>query len=158
MTLEIIVAIDRNNGIGYQNRLPWHIPEDMRHFRELTTGHTVLMGRKTWDSLPAKFRPLPNRKNIVLTNQKDFVADGATVINSISDIPADKRVFVIGGATLYAQLIEVADVLHVTRVNTSAEVDTYFPQIDMTEWVSLDTVMLNNKEYEFSFLTFRRSS
>ena len=109
--LTLIAAIARNGVIGKGNALPWHLPEDLRRFKALTTGQAVIMGRKTWDSLPAKFRPLPNRLNIVVTRNRDYRAEGATVVGSLdAAIHASQTLtpFVIGGAELYAHALPLA--------------------------------------------------
>ena len=103
-TLTVIAAVARNGVIGKDNRLPWHLPADLKHFKALTTGHTVIMGRKTWESLPERFRPLPGRQNIVVTRNAGYAASGATVVNSLADAVAaasGSEAFVIGGAELY---------------------------------------------------------
>ena len=110
--LTLVVAIARNGVIGQDNRLPWHLPEDLAHFKALTTGHAVIMGRKTWASLPPKFRPLPQRLNIVVTRDPAFRADGAVVVHSLPDAVAaagDKQAFVIGGAEIYGLALPLAE-------------------------------------------------
>jgi len=103
--IAIIAAVAKNGVIGQGNALPWHLPEDMQHFKALTTGHTVIMGRKTWESLPPRFRPLPQRRNIVVSRNPDFRADGAEVVGSLQNamkLGAGATAFIIGGAELYA--------------------------------------------------------
>jgi dihydrofolate reductase len=133
----LIAAIARNGVIGIANRLPWHLPADLRHFKALTTGHAVIMGRKTWESLPAKFRPLPGRRNIVVTRNGEYVADGATVSLSLADAVATAsgdEVFVIGGAELYKAALPLADRLQLTEIDAAYEGDAWFPAINPGRW------------------------
>lgn len=110
--LSLIAAVARNRVIGKNNQLLWHLPEDMKHFREVTRGKPVIMGRKTWESLPEKFRPLPGRHNIVVSRNLDYKAPGATLVSSLEDAihltRSDDETFVIGGETLYRQALERA--------------------------------------------------
>lgn len=127
--INIIVAMDKNGGIGKDNKLLAHIPEDLKHFKDTTDGHTVVMGYSTWLSLPKK--PLPNRRNIVLTT-KDIELDGAVVIHSIDElkdwIDFDDEVFIIGGAKVYEQFLPYADRMYVTLIEDRFEADTFFPK------------------------------
>jgi dihydrofolate reductase len=135
--LTLIAAVARNGVIGIANRLPWQLPADLRRFKELTTGHTVIMGRKTWESLPAKFRPLPGRRNIVVTRNDSFLAEGAAVSASLPDAIAaanGDEAFVIGGAELYKAALPLADRLQLTEIDATYEGDTWFPVIDMAQW------------------------
>ena len=135
--LTVIAAVARNGVIGMDNRLPWQLPADLKHFRELTTGHAVLMGRKTWESLPAKFRPLPGRGNIVVTRNGAFRAEGATVATSLPEAVAaasGDEAFVIGGAELYKAALPLADRLQLTEIDANYEGDTWFPVIDRAQW------------------------
>lgn len=134
----IVAAVAKNGVIGKDNALPWRLPEDMAHFKALTTGHAVLMGRKTWESLPAKFRPLPNRRNYVLTRDPDYVAPGATVLHSLDEAmqlgAAETALFVIGGAELYRHMLPCADRLELTEIGAAFDGDAYFPAFDRNEW------------------------
>ncbi len=135
--LTLIAAVARNGVIGKDNRLPWHLPADLKHFKELTTGHAVIMGRKTWESLPAKFRPLPGRGNIVVTRNGAFRAEGAIVCTSLADAIAaasGDEAFVIGGAELYKAALPLADRLQLTEIDAEYEGDTWFPAIDGDRW------------------------
>ena len=132
--LNIIAAIGKNRELGLHGKLLWHIPEDMRRFKEVTTGHPVIMGRKTWESLPERFRPLPGRTNIVVTRQAGYEAAGATVADSLETARAAAaraagadEVFVIGGGELYAAALPYASRLYLTLVDDTAEADTFFP-------------------------------
>jgi dihydrofolate reductase len=134
--ISIIVAVADDWGIGRDNELLWHIPEDLKRFKKLTTGNAVIMGKKTWDSLPKK--PLPGRKNIVLTdNQKDSF-EGAMVALSIDEAlkycENGEEVFIIGGGSVYRQFMTIADRLYITHVHKTAPADIYFPEIDPQKW------------------------
>ena len=135
----IIAAVAKNRVIGKDNQLLWHIPEDMKHFRELTRGKPVIMGRKTWESLPEKFRPLPGRQNIVVTRNKAYVAEGALLAGSLDEAlkiadTAAAEVFIIGGAEIYQQALLLADTLYLTEIDLSPEGDALFPEISPAEW------------------------
>jgi dihydrofolate reductase len=130
----IVAAVARGGVIGRDNTIPWRLPEDMERFRALTTGHAVVMGRRTWDSLPARFRPLPGRRNLVVTRNLGWSAEGAERAGSLDEalrILADEpQVFVIGGAELYAAALPLADELYLTEVDVEVEGDTFFPGFD----------------------------
>jgi dihydrofolate reductase len=132
--IALVVAQASNRVIGRNGELPWHLPGDMRHFRELTTGKAVLMGRKTYESIPARFRPLPERRNLVLT-RNGFEAHGAETFGSLdAALKAADECFVIGGDAVYAQALPLADRLYVTDVEASSPGDAFFPPIDAVEW------------------------
>ena len=160
--LSIIVAIAQNGAIGKDNDLLWHLSGDLKRFKQLTTGHPVVMGRKTWDSLPK--RPLPKRQNIVMTNNPDFAADGATVVHSVNDLfnvlkDCDDEVFVMGGATIYKALLPFCQRLYITRVYRDYEADVYFPTIDMSEFtlVSLGEPMQDEESgLDFAYEEYER--
>jgi dihydrofolate reductase len=134
--ISIIVAVSDDWGIGKDNELLWHISEDLKRFKRLTTGKTVIMGKKTWYSLPK--RPLPGRKNIVLTDIPNEIIDGSETVYSIEGAlgkcSKDKEVFVIGGGSIYRQFMPKADRLYITHVHMKATADVYFPEIDMKIW------------------------
>jgi len=134
----LIAAVAKNGVIGKDNALPWHLPEDLQHFKALTTGHAVLMGRMTWESLPPKFRPLPNRRNFVLTRDASYVAPGATVVCSLDDAvkvsSGETALFVIGGAELYTHALPRADRLELTEIDAAFAGDARFPAFDHTQW------------------------
>ena len=135
--LTLIAAVARNGAIGKGNRLLWQIPEDMKRFKALTLGHAVLMGRKTWESLPEKFRPLPGRKNIVLSRHTYDQLPGASVKNTLDqaiDAAGGDDLFVIGGAEVYQQALLLADRLELTEVDDAPEGDAFFPAIDHKHW------------------------
>ena len=160
--LTLIAAVARNGVIGKDNCLPWHLPADLKHFKELTTGHTVIMGRKTWESLPAKFRPLPGRRNIVVTRNGDFHAEGATVSTSRADAIAaanSDEAFVIGGAELYAAALPLADRLQLTEIDAAYEGDTWFPAIDKSVWrESAREAHRDEAGLGYAFVTYLKSS
>ena len=136
-SLTLIAAVARNRVIGRGNDLVWRSPEDMARFKAATLGKTVIMGRKTWESLPPKFRPLPGRRNIVVTRQADYAAPGAEVATSLPAavvLADDGEAFVMGGGELYAQALPLADRLLLTEVELTPEGDTLFPEVAATEW------------------------
>ncbi len=136
MTISIIVAVAENNVIGNNNKLIWHISEDLKRFKKLTTGHPVIMGRKTYESLP--FKPLPKRKNIVISSQKNLKFDGAVIVNSVNkaleECKKEKEVFICGGAEIYKLFLPLADKLYITKVHKTFEGDTFFPEPDFSKW------------------------
>ena len=137
MPLHLIYARAANGVIGKDNALPWHLPEDLAHFRQLTQGCPVLMGRKTWDSLPPRFRPLPGRRNLVLTRQADWQENGAerasSLAQALSLCEQGDTVWVIGGAQLYAQALPLADVVEVTEIDQAFDGDAHAPNLG-PEW------------------------
>jgi len=134
----IIAAVAKNRVIGRDNQLIWNIQEDMAHFKALTAGHTVVMGRKTWESLPPRFRPLPGRRNIVISRQADYAAPGAEVVNSLENAlklaASAALVFIIGGEQIYTQAMALADRLEITEVDLEPEGDAWFPEIAAVNW------------------------
>ena len=137
MTLIIIAALAKNRAIGYQNRLLYHLPEDMQHFKRLTQGHTVVMGRRTFESLPKG--ALPNRRNIVLTRADGFAAENTEAYKSLeealSHCAPEETVYIIGGASVYAKALPLADRLNLTWIDDTPEhADTYFPEIPENDW------------------------
>ncbi|NMN99875.1 dihydrofolate reductase [Gordonia sp. TBRC 11910] len=138
-TVRLVWAQDLNGGIGKAARIPWRVPEDMARFKELTIGHPVVMGRKTWESLPPKFRPLPGRRNIVVTRDRSWTADGAEVAYSVDDAVRhcdDSLVSVIGGGEIYRAAMDLATELLVTEVDTAVEgADAHAPRIG-DEWIA----------------------
>ncbi len=134
--ISIIVAVSEDWGIGRNNELLWHIPEDMKRFKKMTLGNAVIMGKKTWESLPK--RPLPGRKNIVLTDKSDECIDGSITAYSIEDALSKcekgEEIFIIGGGSIYRQFMPIADRLYITHVHKKATADIYFPEIDPAKW------------------------
>ena len=162
MPLHLIYARAANGVIGKDNRLPWHIPEDMAHFKQLTQGCPVVMGRKTWDSLPPRFRPLPGRTNIVVTRQSDWQADGARRASSLADAVAqcdgEQTVWVIGGAQIYAEALPLADCVEVTEIAQDFDGDAYAPVLG-AEWVETAREHhVSTNGLPFSFVTRVRRS
>ena len=134
MALNLIFARARNGVIGHNNTLPWHLPEDLAHFKATTLGQPVIMGRKTWDSLPVKFRPLPGRMNIVVTRQTDWHSDDAHVVHSVDEAlqacPTEAQPWVIGGAELYRLAMPLATRVVVTEIDADYEGDAFAPELD----------------------------
>lgn len=159
MHFSIIVAIDEKGGIGKNNTLPWHIQADMKHFKELTTGGTVIMGRNTWESIPEKFRPLPNRLNIVLTGNLNYlVPDGVKLASSLDGALAvsEGKTFVIGGAKLFADAIKHPDCaeLLITQIEGDFDCDTFFPFIPAQFQKTEESEEIEENGITFRFLRF----
>lgn len=162
--ISFVVAMDENRVIGANGRLPWRLPADMRRFRELTIGHPVLMGRKTYESLPKRFRPLPGRENIILTRQSGYDAPGCQVYHTLEDALAAltdaQEVMVIGGAELFEQLLPLADRLYLTLVHGRHAGDVFFPPLDEAAWaeVSREKHPADAEHaLSFSFVTVERA-
>ena len=139
--LSLIAAVARNGVIGKDNQLLWHLPGDMRHFRETTRGKPVIMGRKTWESLPEAFRPLPGRHNIVVSRDPAYQASGATLAGSLADALRQaeaktnaEELFIIGGAELYRQALPLADRLYLTEIEQDFDGDVFFPEVQPQDW------------------------
>lgn len=139
MPLHMIYARARNGVIGKQGQLPWHLPEDLAHFKRTTLGQPVVMGRVTWESLPEKFRPLPGRSNVVVSRQPSFCAPGAQVVASLDDAMAlfspTEVIWLIGGAQLYAQGLAKASRIIVTEIDADYEGDAYAPSLSTSDWI-----------------------
>lgn len=140
--LSIVVAISENNAIGKDNQLLWHLPADLKHFKEITSGHTIIMGRKTYESIG---RPLPNRRNVVITRQPDLQIENIEVVNSLQEAISlcenEDEVFIIGGAEIYKHAISLTDRIHLTTVHQEYEADAFFPKLNADEWLEI------NQEY-----------
>lgn len=142
MIRSIIVAISENNGIGKDNDLLWHLPADMKFFRKTTTGHCIITGRKNYESIPEKYRPLAKRTNIVVTRNTNYQAEGAIVKNSLesalehADSMGEEEVFIIGGGQIYKEAIEksAVDKMYITHVAETFDADTFYPQVDLSNW------------------------
>lgn len=160
MKVALIVATDNERGIGKNNDLMWHLPADMKFFKDTTSGHIVVTGRKNYDSIPERFRPLPNRENAVLTRNADYKAPGALVFSSVPEClkhyEAEKgrTVFIIGGGQIYkeAMALNVLDEMYITHVNHIYGADTFFPDFDESEW-NVETVFEQqvDEKHEVSF-------
>jgi dihydrofolate reductase len=133
--ITLIAAAAENNALGKDNQLVWHLPEDFKRFKQITSGHYIIMGRKTFESFP---KPLPNRTHVIITRQKDYEVEGCIVVNSIEkaieSCPKNENVFIIGGAEIYNQSIDFADKIELTRVHANFEADAYFPEINLDKW------------------------
>ncbi len=156
----IIAAVAENNALGKDNDLLWHLPNDFKRFKALTTGHYIIMGRKTFESFP---KPLPNRTHVIITRQKKYVAQENCIV--VSDLkaafaicPENQDVYIIGGGEIYKQSIDIADKMELTRVHVSQiEADTYFPEFDEKDWELIFEEYHSSDEkhqYPFSFLTY----
>ena len=156
--LTIIAAASINNVIGFDNKLIWNIPKDLKRFKELTQGHSVIMGRKTFESLPS---PLPNRRNIVVTRNKEYSPEGIEVFSSVEDAidvcKDDLQPFIIGGGEIYSQTINLVDKIELTRVYKDYQGDTFFPDIPLDKF-ELDSELVNylddDSNTKYSFLTY----
>lgn len=159
--LTIIAAAAENNALGKDNQLLWHLPEDFKRFKALTSGHYIIMGRKTFESFP---KPLPNRTHIIITRQLDYSApEGCIVVPSLEKAiglcPKNEEAFVIGGGEIYQQALDVVDKIDVTRVHTTLDADTFFPTIDPTTWEMVFEEFHPKDEkhaFDFTFLTYVR--
>ncbi len=159
--ITIIAAIAKQNALGKDNQLIWHLPADLKRFKSITSGHPIIMGRKTFESLG---RPLPNRTNIVITRNKDYSPKGAIVVHSLNEAiekaqEIDEHIFIIGGATIYKKAIEIADVLDITKVHHSFEADVFFPEIDLKVWREVNHTSFKADEknkYDYSFVRYER--
>ena len=156
--ITIIAAASENNVIGKDNKLIWHLSDDLKHFKELTKGHNVIMGRKTFESMP---KALPNRTNVIITRNRNYTADNAIVVQSLDDAlkisKKDSQPFIIGGGEIYSQLIDSCDELLVTKIHREIHGDAYFPMIDLSVWSLIDqSEKLNENDIEFSYLTYRK--
>ena len=161
MALNLIFARARNGVIGKDNNLPWHLPEDLAHFKQTTLGQPVVMGRKTWESLPPKFRPLPGRTNIVVTRQTNWQAEGAVVAHSIEEAvqhcSADAQVWVIGGAEVYAQAMPLASRAVVTEIDADFEGDAFAPTFDASWQETARTTHMAANGLSYSLVTLNRT-
>lgn len=132
MTLSILVAHDQNRGIGFENQLPWYLPNDLKHVKQLSTGNTLVMGRNTFESIG---KALPNRRNVVLTRDQNFKADGIDVIHNVEDInQLEGHVFIFGGQSLFEMFIDKVDDMYITVIEDKFQADTFFPPYDFEDW------------------------
>lgn len=156
--LTIVVATDSRGGIGINNTLPWRLPEDLAHFKRTTSGHPIIMGRKTFDSIG---RPLPNRRNIVVTRNPDWRHDGcdtATSVDAAIALAGDTETFVIGGAQIFTEVLPRADRLIVTEIDKIFDCDTFFPRIDLQQWkeVTRERYHSAQNDCDYAFVTYIR--
>lgn len=158
--ITLIAAVGENNAIGKNNQLLWHLPNDFKRFKQITTNHFIIMGRKTFESFP---KPLPNRTHIVISRQKNYAPNGCIVVSNLEKAieicPKNEEVFIIGGGEIYNQSIIIADKLDITKVYHSFDGDVFFPEIDLKIW-KLTATIFNNKDekhqYDYSFQVFER--
>ena len=160
MTVSLVVAAAKNNVIGRDGELPWHLPDDLRHFKRLTTGKPIIMGRRTFESIG---RPLPDRHNIVMTRDPDYTAGDCDVVTSASDALKlagdDSEVMVIGGGQVYRDFLPRADRIYLTRVQAEIDGDTHFPEIDSNDWQMVSSEHHEADErhaYAFEMMVFER--
>lgn len=162
--INIIVATSNNLVIGKDNDLPWKLPTDLKYFKEITNNSTVIMGRKCWDSIPSKFRPLPNRRNVIVTNNENYLVDGAVTINNFIDTlefikkeKNDERVFIIGGGEIYKQSFKFADRVYLTRILADVEGDVFLEGFDVNEWNLLSSSdEMEENSYKFKFEIYNK--
>lgn len=158
--ITLIAAVAENNALGIDNKLLWHLPDDFKRFKMVTSGHYIIMGRKTFESFP---NTLPNRTHVIISRQKDFTFQNCIVVDSLQKAilacPEGKEKFIIGGGEIYSQSIEIADKLDITRVHHTFEADTFFPEIDLNKW-KLEFSEFHPKDekhrYDFTFETYLR--
>lgn len=159
--LTLIAAAAENNALGKDNDLLWHLPIDFKRFKKLTSGHCIIMGRKTFESLPGL---LPKRTHIVITRQKEYTAESCIVTSSLEEAVKiaynqDETPFVIGGGEIYKQSMDIANVIELTRVHAEVEADTFFPEIDESKWKLVEEEFYSKDErhqYNFTFFTYER--
>lgn len=159
--IHLIVAKSENNVIGHNNQLIWHLPNDLKHFKEITTGHPIIMGRKTFESIG---RALPNRKNIVITRNKDYKIEDVEIAYSLEEAigkakKTDENIFIIGGGKIYEQAMIFADILEITEVHEQFEGDTFFPEIDPKVWREKSRINYKKDQknkFDHSFVRYER--
>ena len=151
--IKIIVAMSKNRVIGDSNTLIWHLPEDLKRFRQLTTGNTIVMGRKTYESIG---KPLPNRRSIIITRDPDYSVEGCEVVNSLEEalLLSNSDCFIIGGGEIYRQSIDIADRIYLTLINKEFEGDTSFPEIK--DWVEVSSENFVTDDFGYSFIEYER--
>ena len=167
MKVSLVAAVAQNGVIGKNNDLPWRLPDDMKFFMNVTKGHYVILGRKNFESLPEKYKPLPNRTNVVVTRQKDYEAQGCIVVNNIEDALKTARdgneqeVMVIGGSDIYALALPYAHRLYITEIHADVDGDVHFPQYDKTVWKEISRVQHEKDErhaYAFDFVVYEKET
>jgi dihydrofolate reductase len=156
--LTIVVAVDRQNGIGRNNQLPWRLPEDLAHFKRTTMGHPVIMGRKTFDSIG---RVLPNRRNIVITRNQEWHHEGVETVDSLKaalHLLDDTPACVIGGAQIFVQALPLTERLVVTHIDQTFDCDTFFPAIDPAQWKATEREEHHSETngFDFAFVVYQR--
>ncbi|MCX6172489.1 MAG: dihydrofolate reductase [Flavobacterium sp.] len=158
--ITLIAAVAQNNALGKDNQLLWHLPDDFKRFKIITSGHYIIMGRKTFESFP---KPLPNRTHVIITRQKNYNSEGCIVVNSLDEAiqscPKNEAIFIIGGGEIYKQSIANADKIDITRVHNSFEADTFFPEIEIEKWQLIFEEFHSKDErhdFDFTFQTYVR--
>ena len=158
----MIAAASENNALGKDNKLLWHLPDDFKRFKQLTTGHWIIMGRKTFESFPS---PLPNREHVVISRQEAYNPPGCIVVNSLEDalrtVPATEDIFIIGGGEIYNLALTYSDKIELTRVHAEFEADAFFPMLNLSEWQLTNTEFHpkdNRHKYDFSYETYVRNN
>lgn len=156
--ITLIAAAAENNALGKDNDLLWHLPEDFKRFKQITSGHYIIMGRKTFESFP---KPLPNRTHIIITRQEEYLVEGCLVVHSLEEAleiaPQNEEVFIIGGAQIYEQALPFADKIDLTRVHIELDADAFFPEFNTSEWnlVFSEKHFKDEKhQYDFTFETY----
>ncbi|MGQ5523824.1 dihydrofolate reductase [Chitinimonas sp. PSY-7] len=157
--LSLIAALARNYTVGIENRLPWHLSEDLKYFKATTSGHPIIMGRKTYDSIG---RPLPGRHNIVVTRNPDWHVDGVTAVHSIQEaisaVGSTKEIFLIGGASLYAEALPMADRLYLTEIEADIDGDAFFPRWRPEQFKELRREHHQGEAFAYSFAVYERTA
>lgn len=155
--ISLIVAHDKNRVIGYENKMPWHLPGDLQYFKEMTMGKPVIMGRKTFESIG---RPLPGRRNIVITRNKSYKANGIEVVSSLDEAlqltKEDVEVMVIGGEQIFRLALPLADRLYITEIDEEFKGDTYFPEYEGWQLISCQKKLMSNEGYTFQYCIFEK--
>ena len=156
----IIAAVAKNNALGKDNQLIWHIPADLKRFKKITTGHHIIMGRKTFESLG---KPLPNRTTIIISRNKNYKVEGCIVVNSLAEAleaaSDDKNPFILGGAQIYQKAMELTDILDLTLIHHEFEADVFFPKIDPSIWKEVSRIDYHadaKNKYDYSFVKYKR--
>ncbi|MBR08695.1 MAG: diacylglycerol kinase [Rickettsiales bacterium] len=165
MKISMIAAMGRNRVIGKDNDIPWHLPDDFQYFKKTTEGHYVLMGRKNYESLPPRFKPLPNRPNVVITRKNTYEAPGTEVVNSLEEAieiarkNSEEEVFIIGGGEIYKLGLAYADTIYLTEIDGDFEGQTIFPEFDKSEWKESSRIHHSTDErhkYAFDFVVYSK--
>lgn len=163
MKISMIAAMGKNRVIGKDNDIPWHLPDDFQYFKDMTKGHCVIMGRKNWESLPHKFKPLPDRTNIVITRQADYEAEGGLVTSSLESALAlaqengESEAFIIGGGEIYRMGLELADKIYLTEINGEFDGQVTFPEFDPKKWKETSRIHHPSDSkhlYSFDFVVY----
>ena len=166
MNISIIVAISKNGVIGKNNKLAWNLPDDIFYFSKMTMGHSIIMGRKNWDSIPNKWKPLPNRKNIIISRNKNQNINNVDITNSIEKAikigreNEDEEIFIIGGGEIYKLGFEFVDKLYITEIKKNIEGDTFFPKWNKSEWKEISRISHPSDSkhiYDFDYVIYKKN-